>query len=60
MVPPDGNMSGNHTHGPYEHLTPDEKATVGKKAAEIGVTATVKSFSKWGEVDFGNMMSTNN
>ena len=35
-----------HTHGPYEHFTPDEKATVGKKAAEIGVAATVKSFSK--------------
>ena len=46
MVPLNGNMSGNHTRGPYEHFTPDEKATVGKKAAEIGVAATVKSFSK--------------
>ena len=60
MVPLNGNMSGNHTRGPYEHFTPDEKATVGKKAAEIGVAATVKSFSKRREVGFGNMMSTNN
>ena len=39
-------LSENHTRGPYEHITPDEKATAGKKAAEIGVAATVKSFSK--------------
>ena len=39
-------MSENHIRGPYEHFTPDEKATVGKKAAEIGVAATVKLFSK--------------
>ena len=31
---------------PMNISPPDEKATVGKKAAEIGVAATVKSFSK--------------
>ena len=46
VVPPNGNTSGNHARGPYEHFTPDEKATVGKKVAEIGVATTVKSFSK--------------
>ena len=46
MAPPKGNTIGNHTRGPYEHFTPDEKATVGKKAAEIGVAATMKSFPK--------------
>ena len=54
MVPPNGNTSGNHTRGPYEHFTPNEKA------AEIGVAATVKLFSKRREVGFGNMTSTNN
>ena len=46
MVPSNGNTSGNHTHGHYEHFTSDEKATVGKKAqpTEIGVAATVKLF----------------
>ena len=46
MAPQKGNMIRNHTRGPYEHFTPNEKATVGKKAAEIGVAATMKSFSK--------------
>ena len=36
MFPPNGDTSGNHTCGPYEYFTPDEKATVGKKVAEIG------------------------
>ena len=44
------NMSGNHTipmdpMNNTEHFTPDGKATVDKKAAEIGVAATVKSLS---------------
>ena len=41
---PSGNASGSgHSRGPYEHLTANEKAKIGKKAAEIGVAATVKS-----------------
>ena len=35
MVLLNGNTSGKHTREPYEHFTPDEKATVGKKAAKI-------------------------
>ena len=33
-------------HGAYEHFTPKEKARIGKRAAEHGVTATVRLFSK--------------
>ena len=44
---PSGNASGSgHSRGPYEHLTADEKAKIGKKVAEIGVAATVKSLSQ--------------
>ena len=32
--------------GAYEHFTPKEKARIGKRAAEHGVTATVRFFSK--------------
>ena len=50
MVSPNRSTSRNHTRGPkrglYEHFTPAKKATVGRKAAEIGVVTTVKSFSK--------------
>ena len=50
LVAPSGSTnlgtSGIHTRGPYEHFTTDEKAKIGKKAAEIGVAATVKLFSK--------------
>ena len=32
--------------GAYEHFTPKEKARIGKRAAEHGVTATLRFFSK--------------
>ena len=32
--------------GPYVKLTPAQKATIGKRAAENGVTATLRHFSK--------------
>ena len=42
---PSGNTSGSgQSRGPHEHFITDEKA--GKKAAEIGVAATVKSLSQ--------------
>ena len=37
---------GTCTHGPYDHFTPEEKAWIGKTAAEHGVTATIRYFSK--------------
>ena len=41
---PSGNTSGcGCSREPYKHLTTDEKAKIGKKAAEIGVAAAVKS-----------------
>ena len=33
-------------HGEYEHFTPEEKARIGKRAAEHGVTAAIRYFSK--------------
>ena len=32
--------------GAYEHFTPKEKASIGKREAEHGVTATLRFFSK--------------
>ena len=32
--------------GRYEHFTPEEKAVMGKRAAEFGVTASLHYFSK--------------
>ena len=32
--------------GAYEHFTPEEKARIGKRAAEHGVTASLRYFSK--------------
>ena len=31
--------------GAYEHFTPEEKAQIGKRAAEYGVTASLRYFS---------------
>ena len=33
---------GNSKHGEYEHFTPEEKAQIGKQAAEYGVTASLR------------------
>ncbi len=32
--------------GTYDHFTPEEKARIGKRAAEHGVTATIRYFSR--------------
>ena len=42
---PSGNASGSgHSCGPHEHFTTNKKAKIGKKAAEIGVSAFPLSF----------------
>ena len=38
--------SSHGQRGEYEHFTPKEKARIGKRASEHGVTATVRFFSK--------------
>jgi hypothetical protein len=37
---------GNLKRGAYEYFTPEEKAQIGKRAAEYGVTASLRYFSK--------------
>ena len=32
--------------GAYEHFTPEEKAQIGKRAAEYGVTASLRYYSR--------------
>ena len=40
------NAACSSRRGAYEHFTPKEKARIGKRAAEHGVTATLRFFSK--------------
>ena len=37
---------GASKRGEYEHFTPEEKAQIGQRAAECGVTASIQHFSK--------------
>ena len=38
--------AGAGSRGPYSHLTPEQKYRIGKRAAEFGVTSTLRHYSK--------------
>jgi len=40
------NAACSSRRGAYEHFTPKKKARIGKRAAEHGITATLRFFSK--------------
>ena len=44
-VKPEMEKLKNGKRGPYAKLTPSQKAMIGKRAAENGVTATLSRFS---------------
>ena len=50
--------STSSTRGPYTKLTPAQRLTIGKRAAELGTTAVMKYFAKKYSGEFGFLKET--